>query len=114
MPEEIRIAGRIEEMHARVVEIERAYGKLQRVLQLLLDRRVVAHRGAALDAPRGRHRPRVSEEGFGKRSLPGARLPDEGKRPDVLDGIGHGDLLWGGSYSSPCVTGKAKRASRVR
>jgi hypothetical protein len=60
--EEIGIAGRVEQVDAGRVRgacrFEACDRKLEGVLQLLLERGVVAHGGAALDAARGGDRPR--------------------------------------------------------
>jgi hypothetical protein len=61
--------------------------ELQGMLQLLLERRVVADRGAALDASGGGDRLRGREQRLGERGLAAACLADQRKSPDPLDGM---------------------------
>jgi hypothetical protein len=71
----------------RFEKFEACDRELQGMLQLLLERRVVADRGAALDAPRGGDRLRGGEQRLRQRGLAAAGLADQRKSPDPLDGM---------------------------
>ena len=60
------------------------------MLQLLLERGVVADGSAALDAAGGGNRSRSREQRLGQAGLAAACLADERNRPDAFDGICHG------------------------
>src|SRR5258708_2607675 len=60
------------------------------MLQLLLERGVVAHGSAALDAARHGNRSRRREQRLGQAGLAAPRLPDERYRPDAFYGMCHG------------------------
>src|SRR3954467_10779894 len=60
------------------------------MLQLLLERRVIAGCGAALDAAGRGDRPRFRQQRLGQGGLACPSLTDERNRPDGLDGMGHG------------------------
>src|SRR5437763_14379867 len=93
MTSEIRVARRVEEVNARGVtiqfRIEARDRKLERMMQLLLSRRIVADCSAALDAAGCVDRPRFREQRLGQSSLATARLTDERDRPNLTNGTRH-------------------------
>ena len=88
--QEVGVPRRVEQMDFRVLAVEAAHGQLQRVLQLLLERGVIADGSAALDAARSGNRPRLGEQRLGQRGLARPRLSDERDRPDSFDRMWHG------------------------
>ena len=87
LAEKVGVAGRVEEMDAGFLRIEARDRQLEGVLQLLLERGVVAHRGAALYAAHGGDRPRFCEQRLGQAGLARSRLADERNRPYAFNGI---------------------------
>ena len=77
--EEIGVARRVQQVDSVLLRIEARDRELQRVLQLLLERGVVADGGAALDAARRGDRPRFREQRFGQAGL--ARTPTGRRAP---------------------------------
>src|SRR5882724_1347304 len=73
-----------------VLCIEARDCELERVLQLLLERGVVAHGSAAINAPCSGNGSRASEQRLGQAGLAAPGLSDERNRPDSFDGMCHG------------------------
>src|SRR6185312_11133362 len=100
--EEIGVTGRVEQMDADFVAVgldrKAGDGELERVLQFLLERGVVADGSAALDAAGRGDRPRLREQRLGEAGLAATGLADERNRPDAFDGICHGPCLLGLFY----------------
>src|SRR5436190_20733404 len=74
----------------RYLRLEAGDGKLEGVLELLLQRGVVADGSAALYAAAGRYRAGLCQQRFSQAGLAAARLADEREGPDALDGMSHG------------------------
>ena len=89
LAEKIGVAGGVEQVDAGGfavgLGVEARDGELQGVLQLLLERGVIAHSGAALDAAGRGDRPRSCEQRLGQRGLPRSGLADERNGPDSFD-----------------------------
>src|SRR6185503_585749 len=83
MTEEIRIAWRIEQVDAGVLRLEARHRQLQRMMEALLDRQVVACAVAVLAAAFGPNR--SSEERVRERGLAAACLANQRQGPDFLD-----------------------------
>src|SRR6266436_4394823 len=86
-----------------VLCVEAGDGELERVLQLLLERGVVAHGSAAINAPCSGNGSRRREQGLGQAGLAASSLPDERYRPDSFDGMCQGAGLL--EEQCPATTG---------
>ena len=94
MAEEVRIARRVEQVDPVLLVLEARDRELERMLEALLERRVVADGGAALHAAGRRDRACARQQRLGQRGLARAGLADQREGADTLDGVlGHGALL---------------------
>ncbi len=88
--EEIRIAGRVDEIDVSGFEIETADGGIEGVLQALLLRIEVRDRGATLQAAFAADRARLQEQPFQQEGFTSAGRPHKRNVPDALCRIPHG------------------------
>src|SRR5688500_5590110 len=90
------------------LRVEARDRKLEGVLELLLQRGVIANGGAALYAAGGRYGAGLCQQRFSQAGLAAARLADEREGPDALDGMSHG------ASSSPPIYSNRPRPAKAR
>ena len=82
LTQKVGAARGVDEVDARCRMVEMQHAGVQRVLHPSLERVVVAHRAAALQAARCADGAGACEQGLGKAGLAGGCGPDEGERSD--------------------------------
>ena len=90
---EVRVARRVEQVHANAVALEVRARQLQRMPMLFFERIVVADGAAALDGSGAGERAVGRQQRFDQRRLADARVADEGQRSQVRTRVrGHAGL----------------------
>ena len=84
LAEEVGVAGRVDQMHARAAVVEVGQRGVQRVQVRFLQRVEVAHGAAALDRACRGDCPRLVQQCLGQHGLSAARMPDERERANLL------------------------------
>ncbi len=103
LADEVRRAGGVDEVDARVAARQVHQRRVQRVLHAAFERVVVAHRGAALQAALGADGASGVQQGLREAGLAGRRRSDEGKGADGGGAAGG----WARHAGSPRFVGPA-------